>query len=61
MKNDYLFFCQHCGMPQRISAYVIKYYFVLYGVNHFYCDNCKGINKVTEIERDQLQEELFEK
>ncbi|UGB31691.1 MULTISPECIES: hypothetical protein [Bacillaceae] len=54
MNKDYIFFCQNCGLPQRITNYVIKKYFISYGVKGFYCSNCCAYNKFTDEEKQVL-------
>lgn len=58
MNKNCLFFCQYCGVPQSISNYVIQYYFILCGVDQFYCSNCKSINKLNQNELSSLIREV---
>ncbi|NRG28830.1 hypothetical protein HRF69_17080 [Bacillus circulans] len=48
MKKEvgYVFFCQHCGLPQRIPAFVLKTYLCDDIVKQFYCNNCSRENLI---------------
>jgi hypothetical protein len=41
--TDYLFFCEHCSLPQKIPHYVIQTYFSIEGVPGVYCEHCKEL------------------
>lgn len=54
MDNGYLFFCKSCGLPQRITNYIINKYFKNYGVQGFYCSNCGEYYKLSDSEKHVL-------
>ncbi|EOR24782.1 hypothetical protein A499_07135 [Niallia nealsonii AAU1] len=45
-KVEYVFFCQHCGLPQRIPAFVLKTYLCDDMVKQYYCNNCSRENLI---------------
>lgn len=56
-KVGYLFFCQHCGTPQKIHDYILKTYFCSDMVVHYYCDNCEKANPIPDYVK-KLKNEL---
>jgi hypothetical protein len=46
-KEKYLFFCQHCGVPQEIPTYIITHYLIKSYVDGYFCDYCKNYNAIT--------------
>jgi hypothetical protein len=56
-KSEYLFFCQHCGVPQRIPEFALKMYLCDELVKQYYCKNCSQENKIPEYVK-KLKSEL---
>ncbi|WP_156178298.1 hypothetical protein [Bacillus sp. SA1-12] len=50
-KDSYLFFCKVCGVPQKITEYVIEQYLLNNSVKGYYCSNCSTLNKLKDCER----------
>lgn len=56
-KVEYLFFCQHCGVPQRIPEFALKTYLCDDKVQQYYCHNCNGENRIEDYVK-KLKNEL---
>jgi hypothetical protein len=56
-KVEYLFFCQHCGVPQRIPEFALKTYLCDDLVKQYYCHNCSGVNRIEDYVK-RLKNEL---
>lgn len=50
-EDAFLFFCNICGMPQKITNYVIKHYLLIHDVKGYYCQNCSALNELKDRER----------
>lgn len=60
MKNkkkstDYLLFCDSCGVPDKIPAYILKTYFVT-EVDGVYCKNCECKTIIPDYLKDIAKE-----
>lgn len=46
-KTAYLLFCSNCTLPQSISKYTIRHYFIS-GNDGVYCRNCRNKTEIPE-------------
>ncbi|MDF2859619.1 MAG: hypothetical protein K0Q87_5470 [Neobacillus sp.] len=58
MEKDYLFFCNHCGLPQVIPNFIVKTYFLNRFVKGFYCKNCNDFNAIGNLTREMIARNL---
>ena len=55
MDNDiYLFFCQHCGLPQRMKRHDIMSHLMSPFIDGFLCENCDDYNAVTRADKQAI-------
>lgn len=54
----FIYFCEHCWTPQKITDFVIKHYLAKKDVKGIYCSNCSCFNSITIDDRVEIFRKL---
>ncbi|WP_139365058.1 hypothetical protein [Litchfieldia alkalitelluris] len=57
-EKNLLFICQHCGLPQSVTEYIVNDYLINPNVKGYYCSNedCLQMNLLSVTDKRKLIE-----